>query len=373
MERKTVKFKFRTGSVIFFLLAAVFFTGAFIYQDKVSDFSDMITLEEGENGFSQSQIEEIRKDEENTVTFTAWSEMKDQPITAEINSRSETADVLLLSGPSDALLPWGKNLFADDVEGCIIGAELAQLLFGGTKVQGQTVLLGERTLVIRGVVEEPGKVLLCQVLPEEENLNAGMSAVGESKNNHLSAGNVNGQYLSIGSAVIQHLSAGNAAGQYLTTDSAVAQHLETEDAVAQCFDRINILDTDPTKTASQTAAEFISRYSLDAQILHYEYKRDLSWLTDLIPGKWSDFSGWSENWHTFGREIERMEKSEKSDIEQLSFAWTKKRNLLMLSGVAALLFCPVLQCVKPCLRQGKTEDDAEDDRTGNFDRFHSVT
>lgn len=353
MKRKTVKFKFRTGSVIVFLLAAIFFTGAFIYQDKVSDFSDMITLEAGESGFSQSQIEEIRKDEENTVTFTAWTEEKDQPITAEINSRSEAADVLLLSGPSDALLPWGKNLFADDVEGCIIGAELAQLLFGGTKVQGQTVLLGERTLVIRGVVEEPGKVMLCQVLPEEEILNVGMSAVGESKNNNLSAGNVNGQYLATGSAVIQHLAA--------------------EDAVEQRFDRINIISIDPTKTASQTAAEFISRYSLDAQILHYEYKRDLSWITDLIPGKWSDFSGWSENWHTFGREIERMEKSEKSDIEQLSFAWTKKRNLLAASGVAALLFCPVLQCVKPCLRQGKTEDDAEDDRTGNLDRFHSVT
>lgn len=46
---------------------------------------------------------------------------------------------------------------------------------------------------------------------------------------------------------------------------------------------------------------------------------------------------------------------------------------MLASGMAALPFCPVLQCVKPCLRQGKTEDDAKYDRTGNFDRFHSVT
>jgi hypothetical protein len=40
---------------------------------------------------------------------------------------------------------------------------------------------------------------------------------------------------------------------------------------------------------------------------------------------------------------------------------------MLASGMAALPFCPVLQCVKPCLRQGKSEDDTEYDCSGNFD------
>ena len=56
-----------------------------------------------------------------------------------------------------------------------------------------------------------------------------------------------------------------------------------------CYDKISLLYTDKSKAINGTAAEFISRYGLDGQILHYEYKRNLSWFTDLIPGKWSDF------------------------------------------------------------------------------------
>lgn len=65
-----------------------------------------------------------------------------------------------------------------------------------------------------------------------------------------------------------------------------------------CYDKISLLYTDKSKAINRTAAEFISRYGLDGQILHYEYKRNLSWFTDLIPGKWSDFSGWKENLKT---------------------------------------------------------------------------
>ena len=49
-----------------------------------------------------------------------------------------------------------------------------------------------------------------------------------------------------------------------------------------CYDKISLLYTDKSKAINRTAAEFISRYGLDGQILHYEYKRNLSWFTDLI-------------------------------------------------------------------------------------------
>lgn len=138
----------------------------------------------------------------------------------------------------------GKNLPESDTEGCILGASLAEQLFGGTEVEGQQILYNGRELTVRGIVKEPQNIMLCQSVANDET--ASGTQTGSNGNQQTGSSENNQQEI--------------------------------------CYDKISLLYTDKSKAINRTAAEFISRYGLDGQILHYEYKRNLSWFTDLIPG-----------------------------------------------------------------------------------------
>ncbi len=291
---------FLTVSLVLCLLAT------YIYQKKLSDFSNIITIEASENGFQQTSIEAIRQEQKSKKTaeseragkkniigqseafsFTAWTERKDQPVEAEFSGRQTTADCYLLMGDSYLVLPWGKNLSADDTEGCIIGAAVAQTIFGGTEVEGQTLLYDERTLTVRGVVQEPDDILFCQ-MQEQTGIGSGTDS-----------------------------------------DSAVT------------FDRINLLVTEESKAASQTVEQFINCYGLDADSLHFERKQNLHWLTELTPGKWSNFSGWSTNLKTLQSDRQRLRQCEKSGIESLYTGWVDRRNIF-LAAAALMAICQII-------------------------------
>ena len=303
-DKKRKKYRwlsvFLTVSLVLCLLAT------YIYQKKLSDFSNIITIEASENGFQQTSIEAIRQEQKSKKTaeseragkkniigqseafsFTAWTERKDQLVEAEFSGRQTTADCYLLMGDSYLVLPWGKNLYADDTEGCIIGAAVAQTIFGGTEVEGQTLLYDERTLTVRGVVQEPDDILLCQ-MQEQTGIGSGTDS-----------------------------------------DSAVT------------FDRINLLVTEESKTASQTVEQFINCYGLDADSLHFERKQNLHWLTELTPGKWSNFSGWSTNLKTLQSDRQRLRQCEKSGIESLYMGWVDRRNIF-LAAAALMAICQII-------------------------------
>lgn len=127
--------KYRWLSVFLTVSTVLCLLATYIYQKKLSDFSNIITIEASENGFQQTSIEAIRQEQKPKKTaeseragkkniigqseafsFTAWTERKDQPVEAEFNGRQTTADCYLLMGDSYLVLPWGKNLSADDTE-----------------------------------------------------------------------------------------------------------------------------------------------------------------------------------------------------------------------------------------------------------------
>lgn len=298
--------KYRWLSVFLTVSAVLCLLATYIYQKKLSNFSNIITIEASENGFQQTSIEAIRQEQKSkktaeseragkkniigqseTFSFTAWTERKDQPVEAEFSGRQTTADCYLLMGDSYLVLPWGKNLSADDTEGCIIGAAVAQTIFGGTEVEGQTLLYDERTLTVRGVVQEPDDILLCQ-MQEQTGIGSGTDS-----------------------------------------DSAVT------------FDRINLLVTEESGTASQTVEQFINCYGLDADSLHFERKQNLHWLTELTPGKWSNFSGWSTNLKTLQSDRQRLRQCEKSGIESLYMDWVDRRNIF-LAAAALMAICQII-------------------------------
>lgn len=285
------------------------------YQKRISDFSGIITIEATENGFQQTSIEAIRQEQEvkktteaeragkknvtgqsEVFSFTAWTERKDQPVSAEFSGRQTTADCYLLLGDSYLVLPWGKNLPSDDMEGCVIGAAVAQTIFGGTDVEGQTLLYDGRTLTVRGVVQEPEDILLCQISEQ-----AGTASVQTG----TGSGNAYGY------------------GNGIT------------------FDRINLLATEESGTSSQTAEQFANRYGISANILHFERKQNLNWLTELIPGKWSNFSGWSTNLKNLQSDRQRLRQCEKSGIESLYLGWARRRNIF-LAAAAIVAICQII-------------------------------
>lgn len=168
---------------------------------------------------------------------------------AEFSGRQTKADCYLLSGDSYLVLPWGKNLSADDTEGCVIGEAVAQEIFGGTEVEGQTLLCQDRVLTVRGVVQEPADILLCQI--------SGRTGTGT--------------YTALGDK--------GAGGGSAQNDMMTAGRGVSVDAVQ--FDRINVLSMEKSGTSSQAAEQFISRYGLSAEILHFERRQNLNWLVEL--------------------------------------------------------------------------------------------
>lgn len=317
------KKKFRWLSIFLAVCTVLCLLVSYIYQEKLSDFSNIITIEATENGFQQTSIETIRQEQEakkateaeragkknatgqsEVFSFTAWTERKDQTVAAEFSGRQTTADCYLLLGDSYLILPWGKNLSADDTEGCVIGEAVAQTIFGGTDVERQTLLYDGRTLTVRGVVQKPEDVLLCQ-MPKQ----AGTAS--------MQTGTGSGNTFGYGS------------GSGTDSDSAVT------------FDRINLLFTGESGTSSQTAEQFVNRYGLSADILHFERKQNLSWLTELIPGKWSNFSGWSTNLKTLQSDRQRLRQCEKSGIESLYMGWVDRRNIF-LAAAALMAICQII-------------------------------
>lgn len=284
---KKIRYRKRIASLAFGLVGVIFFALACVYHNKTEDFSNIITIQSGEDKFTQSEIASIRQDTASADTFTAWTEQKNQTVRATINERSTNTDILLLCGDSHSVLPWGKNLPESDTEGCIIGASLAEQLFGGTEVEGQQILYNGRELTVCGIVKQPQNIMLCQNI---ENYGASSGTQTGSRRDQQTG--------------------------------SLSENNQQE----VCYDKISLFYIDKSKAMNRTAVEFINRYGLDGQILHYEYKRNLRWFTDLIPGKWSDFSGWKENFKTLQSDEKKLKQCGKSMVESLYLEWIWKRN-----------------------------------------------
>lgn len=273
--RETLRLKKERDHIFSALICAaaavLFLTSAFFNGKNAENFSDIITIQSHDGTFLQREIDAVMQDEQDIFTAAAWTEKKLEQVQAEMSGRTDTADVILLRGESRCVLPWGENLPGDDADGCIIGRELAKSLFGSVNVKNQQIQYGERTLFVRGVVDEPGRILLCQASEGER------------------------------------------------------------------FTRISIVrSAGHTKTLPRTAAEFMNRYGLNAHILYFNRIGSLSWILELVPGKWSDFSGWRQNGRQFRQENEFTKQCQKSAVESLYLEWIKRRNTAFFAGIVFL-------------------------------------
>lgn len=117
---------------------------------------------DGTGSLGADKIQSMREEEagrEEPIDFTAWSEAQETVMALDGCRRAQTT-VVRLCGSSEQLIPYGKILQDWDYEGCLIGEETAEALFGSRKAAGLTVSCGGREYVVRGVLASPAKLLV---------------------------------------------------------------------------------------------------------------------------------------------------------------------------------------------------------------------
>lgn len=271
-ERKV----FGRWQIIFFTVilgtAFLVLTAGSVFGTKAGDFSHGMTIRADDNGFDMEVLKEMMAEPDSEYTFAAWKEETGQQISAAESGRSDTANVIEIYGPSYCILPYGVNLGQEDKDSCLIGKMLAEQLFGGYQVEGQQIQYHGRMLIIRGVLKEPGNLMICETAGPEEDEN---------------------------------------------------------------FNRISV-QTAAGEDGYMKAEEFISRYGLMAQPLRFDFYQDLSWIQEMIPAKWSDFAGWKTNIKSKKQEMQIVSGASKSDLEELYLGRIKSRNLCLLFGTGCL-------------------------------------
>lgn len=222
--------------------------------------------------------------QEDAAAFTVWGELADRHISDPDLGRSVKADVIILRGDCELILPQTAVLASEDEKGCLIGEKTAWELFGSTKVVGDEVCIGTEARSIRGVVHRP-----------EE----GVIVMGSLKGG--------------------------------TEDTGKEE--------APCYDRVTL----SSKKAADGEA-FLMQNGLEGAVLRFDYLRNLSWISGLVPGKWSDFSGWKRNYENMKQDVDRMMRVHKNSLEVcyekqcVALMWNRALEIVCVWSAVVYLF-----------------------------------
>lgn len=191
------------------------------------------------------------------MAFTAWGELWDMTVADPDLGRKVQTDVLVLDGSSELVLPLAPVLPEGDANGCLLGEQTAWELFGSTQVKGDAILIGNQTRIIRGIVSLPRSGVVIE-------------------------GSIDGL---IGTG-------------------------EDTDEESWYYSRITV-----EGRKVEDARLFLMQGGFNGKVFRMDYLRSLRWLTELIPGKWSDFSGWKENFKQKKQDFGLISKIDKNCVE----------------------------------------------------------
>lgn len=257
------------GQMISFGLAVLFMGIGSLEVQRAAPLAENISLDCGESGITAEELSWIREqeqDKEDGMEFTAWTQRRQVCITDADRVRSTYVEALEINGSSELLLPYGKILHEDDMEGCILGEGTAWELFGSRNVEGLTLCYGERELTIRGVLHTPEHLIM----------------------------------------------------------------VETDEGTDR-FQRIT-LKTQEGISRKMSAERLAGSYGLDATQICFTLLSEER-LLELIPGKWSDFSGWGENVSALWQDAVFLISVEKSSLELVWLSLWGKALLWIAAGI----------------------------------------
>ncbi len=115
--------------------------------------------------------------------------------------------------------------------------------------------------------------------------------------------------------------------------------IQKQSNIDTILDRITVKKQSGS-SVPKTVQDFTERYGVSGEVLRFDFYGGLSWLFELIPGKWSDFSGWNQNISSAKEEWELLESTQKSMMELMFLRQTKKAFICFLFALV-LASCAV--------------------------------
>ncbi len=103
------------------------------------------------------------KESEKELAVVGWAEESLQSATnLDLGKSASELNVLVIKGSSNLLVK-GSNLFADDLEGCLIDNDTSYKLFGSSNCIGREIVYNDRTLVVRGILKGSKSNMIIQI------------------------------------------------------------------------------------------------------------------------------------------------------------------------------------------------------------------
>lgn len=88
---------------------------------------------------------------------------------------------------------------------------------------------------------------------------------------------------------------------------------------------------------TESGNQFLSEYALTGRVIRSDNLLDVTRYTELIPGKWSDFDGWKQNWKRLQQEIRQNRMMRKTTIDDTCEKWYQTRIEDLLLEVLCVL------------------------------------
>lgn len=113
--------------------------------------------------------------------------------------------------------------------------------------------------------------------------------------------------------------------------------IQKQSSIDTILDRITV-KKQSGRSVPETVSDFTGRYGVSGEVIRFDFYGGLSWVFELIPGKWSDFSGWKQNISSVKKQWGVLESAEKSTMEIMFLRHTKKAVIcFMISWVLGSL------------------------------------
>lgn len=119
-----------------------------------------------ENENYNTEIINNIKEDDPELAVVGWSEEALQSANnPDLGKIASDLDILIIKGSSNLLVK-GSNLFADDLEGCLIDNDTSYKLFGSSNCVGREIVYNDRTLIVRGILKGSKANIMIQA-PED--------------------------------------------------------------------------------------------------------------------------------------------------------------------------------------------------------------
>ena len=118
------------------------------------------------------------KESEKELAVVGWAEESLQSATnLDLGKSASELNVLAIKGSSNLLVK-GSNLFADDLEGCLIDNDTSYKLFGSSNCIGREIVYNDRTLVVRGILKGSKSNMIIQIPDDSMQVLDGLTIDG---------------------------------------------------------------------------------------------------------------------------------------------------------------------------------------------------